>query len=112
MALKADPHRFDDLFAAFGRITLRRMFGGEGIFVNGLIVGIVVRDQIYLKTDEATRAAYKNEGCKPFIFKTRTKKIASSYFAIPDRLYDEPDELAAWARQAHAVSLAKPKKKK
>jgi DNA transformation protein len=112
MATKADPHRFDDLFASFGPIALRRMFGGEGLFVKGQIIGLVMDDRIFLKTDAATRSAYIAERCKPFGFMKGGKRIETSYFAIPERLYDEPEELADWARKAHAVARAKAKKPK
>ena len=112
MAAKADSHRFDDLFASFGPVQLRRLFSGEGIYAHELIIGIVVDERIYLKTGEASRAAYIAEGCKPFYFRKDGKRIASSYFAIPERLYDDPDGLVEWARKAQAVSRAKAKKKK
>jgi DNA transformation protein len=112
MAAKADPHRFDDLFATFGRIELRRMFGGEGIYARGEILGIVMADRIYFKTDDATRGAYIAEGCKPFAYRAQGKnRESNSYYAIPERLYDDPDELAAWAAKALAVTRVKPKKK-
>jgi DNA transformation protein len=112
MAAKADPHRFDDLFASFGPVQLRRLFSGEGVYADGLIIGLVVDDRLYLKTDSASRAAFTAEGCKPFYFRNTGRRIASSYFAVPDRLYDAPEDFAGWARQAQAVSRAKPKKKK
>jgi DNA transformation protein len=112
MPAAADLHRFDDLFAEFGRIELRRMFGGEGIYANGAIIGIIIRDVIYLKTDEVTRGAYLAEGCKPFSYQAQGKKRESiTYYAIPDRLYDDPEELADWARRARAVAPAKAKPK-
>jgi len=112
MPAKPDPHRFDDLFAAFGPVTLRRLFSGEGIYADGRIIGIVIRDVIYFKTDDDSRAAFKSEGCKPFYFSKDSKRIPSSYYAIPERLYDDTEELAEWARGALKVSSAKPKKKK
>ena len=113
MAAKADLHRFDDLFAEFGRIELRRMFGGEGIYARGHILGIVMADRIYFKTDDTTRGIYVREDCKPFAYQAQGKKRESnSYYAIPERLYDDPEELAVWAQRAHGVSLSKPKKKK
>ena len=107
MPAKPDPHRFDDLFADFGRIALKRLFGGEGIYSGKRIIGIIVKDVIYLKTDEETRAAYVAERCKPFYFNADGKRIASSYYEIPQRLYDDPETLGEWARQAEAVSDAK-----
>jgi DNA transformation protein len=112
MPAKPDPHRFDDLFAAFGRITLKRLFSGEGIYADGKIFGVVVRDVVYLKTDDDSRASFKSEGCKPFYFHKDGKRIPSSYYAIPERLYDDAEELAEWARTALKVSDAKPQKKK
>jgi DNA transformation protein len=112
MAAKADPHRFDDLFAPFGRIVLRRMFGGEGIYADSLMFGLVVDDRIYFKTDDLTRAAYVAEQCDAFTYGTKDgRHVSLSYFAIPERLYDDPEELAGWARRAHAVARAKPKAK-
>jgi len=112
MPAKPDPHRFDDLFAAFGPVALRRLFSGEGIYADGRIIGIVIRDVIYFKTDEDSRAAFKLEGCKPFYFSKDGKRIPSSYYAIPEWLYDDTEELAEWARKAESVSRAKPAGKK
>lgn len=112
MPAKADPHRFDDLFAHFGPISVRRMFGGEGIFVKTQIIGLVMEERIYFKTDDASRPAYLAARCKPFSFTKDGRRIDTSYYAVPERLYDEPEEFAAWARRAHAVARSKPKKKK
>jgi DNA transformation protein len=112
MPAKPDPHRFDDLFSAFGRVTLKRLFSGEGIYADGKIIGLVVRDVIYLKTDDDSRTVFKAEGRKPFYFTSGGKRIASSYYAIPERLYDDTEELAEWAKRAEAVANANPKKKK
>lgn len=110
--MKADLHRFDDLFAQFGRIERRRMFGGEGIYANGQIIGIIIGDQIYFKTDDVTRQDFLQEGCKPFSYRAQGKKRESnSYYAMPDRLYDDPDELAVWAHKARAVTREKLKPK-
>jgi DNA transformation protein and related proteins len=112
MPAKPDPHRFDDLFAAFGQVMLKRLFSGEGIYADGKIIGVIVRDVVYLKTDDESRAAYKSEGCKPFYFTTGGKRIASTYYAVPERLYDDAEELSEWARGALKISAANPQKKK
>ena len=104
--MKRDPTRFDDLFQFFGRINVRRMFGGEGIYVGEQIIGLVVDDRLYLKTTDSNRADYLAEGCKPFTFRRGKKITATSYYAVPERLLDDPEEFAAWARKAHAAALA------
>ena len=113
MPAKPDPNRFDDLFAPFGPFCLRRMFGGEGIFVDDDIIGIVMGERIYLKTDDESRKAYVAEKCKAFTYKRGTGKgVSLRYYAIPERLYDEPEEFAAWARKALEVARAKKPKRK
>ena len=110
MPARADPRRFDDLFAPFGKVTLRRLFGGEGIYVGKQIIGLVMEERIYFKTDDATRGAYLAERTKPFGFKKTRKYIETSYYAVPERLYDEPEEFASWARGALDAARAKKKK--
>ena len=110
-----DAHRFDDLFAEFGPIKLRRFFGGEGIVADDVMIGMVFDDIIYFHTNEKTRAAFVTEGCKPFTFLKRSKNemIATHWYALPERLYDDPEELAAWARIAlEAMRNSETEKKK
>ena len=109
VAAKADPHGFDDLFNEFGPITLRRFFGGEGIYSGSVMIGMVFRDIIYFKTDDETIKAFRKEGSAPFTFKKRgTEIIETTWFSLPDRLYDDLEELAYWARDALKVANASP----
>lgn len=104
--MKRDPTRFDDLFHHFGRISVRRMFGGEGIYAGEQIIGLVVEDRLYLKTTDSNRADYLAEGCKPFTFPRGKKITATSYYSVPERLLDDPEEFAVWARKARAAAIA------
>src|SRR6201996_2086271 len=101
-------NRFDDLFGTFGPIRLKRFFGGEGITADDVMIGMVFDDIIYFKTDEGTRALFVAEKCKPFTFVKHKsgETVVTTWYALPDRLYDEPDELAAWARAAVRVARA------
>jgi DNA transformation protein len=106
---KGDPDRFNDLFAPFGRIVVRRMFGAEGLFRDGLMFGIVQEEKLYFKTSEESRKAFIAEGAGPLFYKFKNAEgVLTSYYELPDRLYDEPDELAEWARIAFAVALQSP----
>ncbi len=110
VATKPDGRHFDDLFQEFGPVTLRRFFGGEGICSGEIMLGMVFSDTIYFKTDEITRKAFLAEKTKPFTFLKRStgETIVTTWFALPDRLYDDPEELAQWARAAYQVALASP----
>jgi DNA transformation protein len=104
--VKRDPRRFDDLFRDFGRVSVRRMFGGEGIYSGEQIIGLVVDDRLYLKTTESNRADFLSEGCKPFTYRRGKEIRATSYYAVPDRLLDDAEEFAGWAHKALAAALA------
>jgi DNA transformation protein len=98
-----------DLFAAFRPVTVKRMFSGAGLYCDGVMFGLVVRHTIYLKADETSIADFKRERSGPFTY-TRGKKSgrpsehALPYWRLPDRLYDDPEELAIWAARALVVA--------
>jgi DNA transformation protein len=94
-----------EMFAAFGPVVPRRMFSGFGVFSDGTMFALVVRGVLYLKADQQTVAAFETEGQGPFSYMAKGRKRASmSYWRAPDRLYDDPDELALWARDALAAA--------
>jgi DNA transformation protein len=99
------PEDIRELFAAFGMVTVRRLFGGAGIYAGDTMFALVHDGVIYLKADGHNAAAFEREDLPPFTYKTRHgKRGVMSYRRIPDRLYDDPDELAAWAREALAAA--------
>jgi DNA transformation protein len=109
-----DSEFIHDLFQPFGAVSLRRMFGGAGIFADGVMFGLVSDGQIYLKVDATTVTGFEREQCEPFEYLTKNgKRALTSYWRLPDRLYDDADELAQWARQAlaaaHRGAAGKPK---
>jgi len=82
------------------------MFGGAGVFVDGRMIGLVSRDAVYLKADGETIPAFEQEGLTPFSYATKNgEHKLTSYWRMPERLYDDPEELARWARIAHAAVL-------
>ena len=90
-----------DLFSEFGPVVLRRMFSGYGIVADDVNFAMALRAGIIFRVDEQTDARYQAEGAKPFQYETRNKTvIVKSYRHLPERLYDDPEELAVWAREA------------
>jgi DNA transformation protein len=93
--------RIAELFSGFGPVDIRRMFSGAGIFADGMMLALAVRGVIYLKADERTFAAFERENCGPFTYQRKNETRAiGSFRRMPERLYDDPDELARWAAQA------------
>lgn len=94
-----------ELFSSFGPVTLRRMFSGFGISVDGVNFAMALRDGIIFRADELTITRFEAENSKPFQYSTSKKTVTvASYWQLPERLYDDPDELAEWARAALAAA--------
>ena len=105
------PDDIVELFSVFGPVSVRRMFGGAGVYAGETMFGLVTGGVIYLKTGESNVAMFEAEALPPFTFMRKGERMVTSYRRMPDRLYDDPDELAVWARSALAVAQApKPRK--
>ena len=105
MGSSAEPAHLAELFSGFGSVTVRRMFSGAGIFAGGLMIALVVDGVIFLKADAQTIPDFEREGLRPFSYKTKDgERTLNSYWRMPERLYDDPDELADWARRAMATA--------
>jgi DNA transformation protein and related proteins len=94
-----------ELFAGFGPVTIRRMFSGFGISADGTNFALSLRGGLYLRADEESIPRFEAEGSKPFSYQTRAKTVTvASYWTLPERLYDDPDEMTDWARAALAAA--------
>ncbi len=107
-----DTEFIRELFSQFRPVTVKRMFGGAGIFCEGLMFGLVFDGAIYLKVDETSIPDFEREGSQPFVYRRakspgRVSRHALSYWRLPERLYDDPDELAGWAARALAIAQRK-----
>ncbi len=95
----------EDLLAPLGGVTIRLMFGGRGIFKGGLMFALLSsRDVFYFKADDETTPAFVAEGCEQWTPEMGGRKSAMPYWRAPERLFDEPDEFAEWARGAYAAA--------
>jgi DNA transformation protein and related proteins len=90
-----------DLFSDFGPVTIRPMFSGFGISVDGVNFALALRAGLYFRADEQTIPQFEAEGSKPFQYQTRAKTVmVNSYWQLPARLFDDTEELSQWARAA------------
>jgi len=109
-----DPEFLRELFSSFRPVTVRRMFGGAGIYADGLMFALIADGAIYLKTDETNAPDFERENLPPFQYQAKNgKRAVMSYVRMPERLYDDPEELAQWASRSLAVAQRKaiPKQK-
>lgn len=102
-----------EAFSVFGEISIRKMFGGAGAYCDGLFFAVIDGETIYLKTDEVTRSAFESAGLEAFSFETKDGALAlTSYFAAPEGMFDEEDELRRWTTLALDAARRKAKLKK
>src|SRR5262249_44083690 len=94
-----------DQLAPLGRVTMRRIFGKTGVFCGGVMLGMVTDNTLYFRVDDNNRAEFKEAGSfPPLHYATKGGTIDLSFWRAPERLFDEADELVAWARIALAAA--------
>jgi DNA transformation protein len=95
-----------ELLAPLGSVRSRRMFGGHGLYVDELFIAILADERVFLKVDDASRAAFVAAGCQPFTYATKQGETGVlSYFSAPDEAIDSPMLMQPWARLALAAAL-------
>ena len=105
-----DVEAIRDIFSEFGDVTVRRMFGGQGVYHDGLIIAIVVDGELKLKADDVSAPQFEAEGCSPWAYEMPTKSGAMKtgimpYWTLPDGAADDPSVMAKWARLSHEASV-------
>ena len=110
-----DDNDIRDMFAGIGPVSIRRMFGGKGIYAGGVIIALEVDGEILLKADSETRSQFEAAGSRQWSYDGNKGRglVAMPYWSIPDEAFDDPDEMARWARMAMQAGLraATPKPK-
>ena len=105
-----------EVFAEFGPVYTRRMFGGHGLYFDGLMFGLITQDTLYLKADAENRHFFEAQGLEKFTYEKQGKQYSIAYFQAPDQLYDDPQEAALWARRSWEAAVRgdakKPPKKR
>lgn len=89
-----------ELLEKWGEVTARRMFGGYGLYHEGLMFAIVVDNRLYLKVDDQNRPDFEALGLTPFTYSMKGREVALSYWSAPDAIFDDPSEAVRWARSA------------
>ncbi|MDP1631952.1 MAG: TfoX/Sxy family protein [Caulobacter sp.] len=116
MAVSADfLEHLKELLADLGPLTVKKMFGGASVQVDGRAFGLVFGEVLYLKVDDESRATFAAEGSEPFTYTMKDGRTGNlHYWRLPDGGLDDPDEAVRWARLglAAAYRARKPKKNK
>ena len=100
----------------FGPVQARPMFGGFGLYLDGMMFALIARDTLYFKADDGNRGDFEQAGTGPFSYQGRSRPIELTYWQVPDEVFGDPPRLADWAtkahRAAHRAKAAKPARQK
>lgn len=95
-----------DALNRLGTVSGRRMFGGVGVYFDGIFFALIADGIIYFRISPATRPAFEAEGSRAFSYATKNGKTElHSYWRLPERLLDDPEELSEWAKGAISAAL-------
>ena len=89
-----------ELLEPAGKVSARAMFGGHGVYVDGIIIGIVVEGRLYLKADALSEPRFIATGNAPFMYPSPKGPMAMSYWSIPEEALDSSEAMGPWARLA------------
>lgn len=107
--LSVQPNEFIshclDLLEPLGLPHAKRMFGGYGLYLDGLFIAIVANEQFFLKADAPSRVAFEAAGCQPFTYVSRGKVMQMSYWSVPADAMECPARMRPWARLALEAAL-------
>lgn len=94
-----------ELFGPFGTVVARRMFGGHGVYLDGLMFAIVSADALYLKADAMNRVEFEQAACEIFGYTRNGRRATLNFFRAPEAAMDSPELMLPWARTAYAAAL-------
>ena len=94
-----------ELFGPFGTVGARRMFGGHGVYLDGLMFAIISEETLYLKADEMNRIEFEQAGCEIFGYARKGRRATLNFFRAPADAMESPELMLPWARSAYAAAL-------
>ena len=96
----------------FGPVVARRMFGGFGIFLDGVMFGLIGFDNLFFKVDDGNQADYEAAAMEAFSYQGRDRPISMSYWRVPDPVFEDPVQMSEWAEKALAAARRAKSKEK
>lgn len=94
-----------ELMSGWATVTARKMFGGHGLYREGLMFALIVEDELYFKTDADNLAKFERAGSHPFVYQSQSRTVQMSYWSAPPASLDAPAEMADWCQSAYGSAL-------
>jgi DNA transformation protein len=94
-----------DLMSGLGPVSVRRMFGGAGLYHAGAMFALVFEDTLYLKVDGRNRADFESAGMGAFTYDSDGGPVSMSYYEAPPEAMEDAEVMRAWALKAVDAAL-------
>jgi len=108
---KEFTHYIVDLMQGIGPVNAKRMFGGYGIFLDGLMFALISDGLLYLKADTENKEDFIKHKLGAFSYIKKGKECHLSYFQSPEDALEDPEIMNSWARLSYAAALRTATKK-
>ena len=104
--MSIDDERIREVFESLGEVSIRKMFGGKGVYFEGLIVGVASSTgDILLKADKLSAPDFEAAGARRWAEGMKGRKVNMPYWSIPEAALDDPEEIALWTRKAYEAAV-------
>lgn len=100
-----------ELMQSVGSVHAKGMFGGHGIYLEGLMFGLVADSVLYLKADKETENEFKDRGLEAFTYNKKGKEYKMSYYQAPEEALEDVEEMSIWVNKAYGAALKAASKK-
>ena len=100
-----------DLLQFIGPVESKSMFGGFGMFLEGLMFGLVAGNELYLKVDTQNLQDYEDLGLQAFSFEKNVRQFKMSYYQAPEEAMEDAELLSDWASNAYDAAMRAAAKK-
>jgi DNA transformation protein and related proteins len=87
-----------------GPVSARALFGGFGLYLDGVMFGLIAQGAVYFRVDDRNRQDYVAAGAAPFTYGSKGKPIEMPYWRVPPTIWDDMAPLAGWAMAAHEAA--------
>lgn len=94
-----------ELMAGWSAVSVRKMFGGYGLYREGLMFALIVDDELFFKTDEDNMAQFERAGSHPFVYVRQSRNVRLSYWSAPAGGLEYPSEMSEWCQSAYGAAL-------
>lgn len=101
-----------ELLEPLGKVAARAMFGGHGLYLDGVMFGLLDDDELYLRTDAQNVERFKAAGCRPWVYPSPKGPMVTQYYRPPDDAFEDPEAMLPWARLGLEAARAKAAAKK